>query len=182
MELFEKLKYPINGLLFYFGWFAVVLYGASNHPLIAFALSLFVIILHFVWCTDKWLELLQVFTVVGIGFVVETALIESGFLIYKSRVIWSPLPPLWILGIYGILSTTLNYSLTWVKKIPFVAAVCGAIGGALSYRAGLFMGAVAFPKGEVKTLLVLGAVWFFLFPLICWVTNKPKAPKTPQDL
>ena len=174
MELFEKLKYPINGLLFYFGWFAVVLYAATDHPLIALGLSLFVIAFHFVWCSDKRLELIQVFSVVGIGFIVETILIQEGYLVYKARMIWSPFPPLWILGIYGILSTTMNYSLTWVKKYPAVAAVCGAIGGALSYRAGLFMGAVVFPKGEFKTLLVLGAVWFFLFPFICWVSSKPK--------
>jgi len=60
--------------------------------------------------------------------------------------------------------STLPLSLDWLSGRPRFAALCGAIGGPLSYYAGASLGALDLPGEPRMSLLILAAVWGILLP------------------
>ena len=71
-----------------------------------------------------------------------------------------------------LFATSLDTSLKWLKERYVVAALMGAVFGPLSYRAGAALGAASFPKGEVRSLIVLAVIWGIVMPLLVWINSK----------
>ncbi|MGE0443252.1 MAG: DUF2878 domain-containing protein [Gemmatimonadales bacterium] len=76
--------------------------------------------------------------------------------------------PPWILVLWLQFGTVLRHALRWLRSRP-LAALLGAVGGPLSFRAGEALGAVDFGDHRLRSLAALAAVWAFAMPLmITW--------------
>jgi len=75
-------------------------------------------------------------------------------------------PPPWILSCWLAFACLPRFSLGWLVDRPRLAALFGAIGGPLSYLAGVRLGAAAIPGDATTTVTVLAVEYAVLMPLM----------------
>lgn len=70
-----------------------------------------------------------------------------------------PYVPLWLITLWIAFAMFAPLSLNWALRRPLIAVAFGAIGGPLSYLAGVKWGAMAFGSSASLSLSVTGALW-----------------------
>jgi hypothetical protein len=155
----------INFALFQLGWFASVLLGASRYywlgPVVVFA----ILYVHLRSSPDREAERRLIGYALLIGLVWENLVSLGGLIVYPNGQPFGVLAPVWILAMWPLLAITLNISLRWLKGLPAVAALFGAIGGPLAFLAGERLGAAVFPDPDLA-MAALAIGWAILFPLL----------------
>lgn len=121
----------VNALAFETGWLACVL-GGSLVGLVAVA----GVIGHHFWrlaAPGEW-RLLAGFAALGLavdgGFT-----LAGGFTFNDAAPRFGPLP-LWLWLLWPLFATLVRHALGWLWRYPWLAALCGGTGGALSYYGG----------------------------------------------
>lgn len=154
-----------NFALFQLGWLASVLLGASRYhwlgPVVVFA----VLFVHLRSSPDREAERRLIGYALLIGLVWENLVSLSGLIVYPSGQPFGILAPVWILAMWPLLAITLNVSLRWLKGMPAVAALFGAVGGPLAFFAGERLGAAVFPDPYLA-MATLAVGWAILFSLL----------------
>jgi len=155
-----------NFILYNVAWFACVFFAANGQPWVGIASVVLVGLAHLLTVSAWKKEALLMGVAACIGVVWESLLVNVGVLAYPTASGTGPFAPLWIVALWINFATTINYSLAWIKRSWWLAAVFGAVGGPLAFLAGAGMGAVVFPE-PVVSLLVIGVGWGVLLPLLC---------------
>ncbi|SDT95067.1 Protein of unknown function [Pseudomonas pohangensis] len=153
-------KLLVNALLFQAGWFACV-FGAGQPWLLLVPLA--ALLVHFLWTSSWAAEGRLVISVMLLGSVLDTFLLNIGVLDFGSD---SRLLPAWLALLWAMLGTTLDHSLRWSASPWWRASLLGAVGGSLSYLAGSKIAGVQFPQGETITLILLALIWAGVLPLL----------------
>ena len=158
------LKNLTNAALFQIGWFTCVLGGNSGWLLITFVILVIHLLLIGSWRSEGKLLL----TVFALGCVLDSALIKLGVFDFgeAGRVI-----PLWLALLWPLLATTLGHCLAWSARPLWLASALGAVGGPASYIAGSHLTYVQLPLGVWPSVLILGAIWAVIFPLLHWLAG-----------
>jgi hypothetical protein len=158
------LKNLTNAALFQFGWFTCVLGGNSGWLLITFIILVVHLFLIGSWRSEGKLLM----TVFALGCVLDSALIKLGVFDFgeAGRVI-----PLWLALLWPLLATTLGHCLAWSARPWWLASALGAVGGPASYIAGSHLTYVQLPLGVWPSVLILGAIWAVIFPLLHWLAG-----------
>ena len=155
-----------NFVLFQAGWFACILGAAHQQVLWAVIGSLAYIVFH-VWRSQSpKLELSLLLKVLSFGILTDSLLMYLGFLDFKGA--WpSPyLSPVWMWALWLLVASTLNSSLSWLKRKPVLGVVLGAISGPLSYEAGIRLEAANWGSGsQIAGLGLISLVWAVAMPL-----------------
>lgn len=159
-----------NFVLYNVGWFATVYFAAQGQAWIANCVIALVVSAHLLSIAAWKKEALMLALAGLIGIVWETALVTTGILSYPASPGFGMLAPSWIVAMWVLFATTINVSLSWVKRSLWIAAVFGAVGGPLAFVAGKAFGAVAFGH-PVLSPLVIGAGWAILLPLLCRIAD-----------
>ena len=97
----------------------------------------------------------------------EHKAVDSGLLTYASP--WPAVPwlcPPWIAVLWIQFGTTLRFGFRWLSGRPLLAAMVGAIGGPLAFRAGEALGAVRFAPDRRLSYGALAVVWGLCFPIL----------------
>ena len=153
-----------NFLAFQAGWFSCVLGAANGMPLLALVVLPIVL-----WNIQKSrsasAEMLLVVLAVILGALLDSVLVKSGWLRYPSGMFMEGVAPYWILAMWALFATTLNASMSWLKKNLVVAAIMGAVFGPLSYIAGERFGAIEFMNFNAS-MLGLAVAWALAMPLL----------------
>jgi hypothetical protein len=63
-------------------------------------------------------------------------------------------------------AATAHYSMRWLKRRPWTAALLGAIGGPLAFDAGRRLGVVQFHPALWPSVVTLAVVWAIAMPLL----------------
>ena len=71
---------------------------------------------------------------------------------------WSP-APLWLIALWCSFATLTPLSLSSILSRPWLAIMFGAIGGPLSYLAGVRLGAMNFGETPSVSLIATGVLW-----------------------
>jgi hypothetical protein len=158
-------KIVINIILFQIGWFACVLSAANNHPLIGASISLFIIFSHVLLSKEYKQEIRIIVIAMVIGLFSDSLIISAGWITYTSGMFNDFIAPYWIVLMWALFATTLNYSLSWLRNKLLISAVFGAIAGPLAYYAGMKLGAVEFVN-ENNALISLSIGWAICTPLL----------------
>ncbi len=163
-----------NFVLYNVGWFAAVYFAAQGQAWIGDAAIALVVCAHLL-SVPVWKKEALLLAVAGlIGLVWETTLVWSGVLSYPASPGVGVLAPSWIVAMWVLFATTINVSLSWVKRSWWLASLFGAIGGPLAFVAGKALGAVEF--GDlVTTPLIIGAGWAVLLPVLCRISDNINA-------
>jgi hypothetical protein len=153
----------INFLLFQLGWLACVLAAAAQQAWLGSLLGLGVVVLHFVLSKQPQVDFKILVLVLILGGSWDSLLTALGILRFDSGMMISLFAPHWILVMWLLFATTLNSSLSWMQGRYLLAAVFGAIGGPLAYRAGAALGAVDF-SSTFDAMVIIGVGWMLLMP------------------
>lgn len=149
----------INIVLFNISWVAIVLSQSSLIALIIVGIHL---LLH--WCVmgkgQDELRLIGGVTLCGV--IVDQLLFKAGVFNLAGQ---PALAPLWLSCLWPVFASTLMHSFVVFQNRIALAVVCGALGGALSYIAGVRLSAVEFGSPLWGPVL-LGTLWAVLFPLV----------------
>ena len=155
----------LNIILFQLGWFACVLSAASNQPLIGAVVAVAIISIH-LFISQQYKEELRIITIAMlIGLVWDSLIVAMGWISYQSGMLVSFMAPYWIVLMWALFATTLNFSMSWLKANLLLAALFGAIAGPLAYYAGAKLGAVEF-NNVINSLIALSIGWAIFTPLL----------------
>lgn len=164
------------------GWFACVMGAANGHPFIGAGVGLAIVGLHLRSLPDPEPEIRLLGLAAALGLGIESGLQAAGILSYASP--WRAVPwlcPPWIAVVWIQFATTLRFGFRWLRGRPALAAVVGAVGGPLAFRAGEALGAVRFAPDRRLSYLALAVVWGVCFPVLTVAAAKlPKQPTTDR--
>lgn len=168
----DRMLSPIiNFLLFQLGWFCAVIFGGTPHHVIGAVVVAIVILINLRMAEYPSNEFKLMLVALALGLAWESALTQMGLLVYEYGQLASWLAPHWILALWALFATTINASLSWMKKNLFLAAVFGAIGGPISFYAGMKLGSVVIPQ-LYSAMATLALGWAVLTPLLVLISNK----------
>ncbi len=160
------------------GWFACVMGAAAGHPFVGAGVGLAIVALHLRALPDPEQELRLLGLAAALGLGIESGLQAAGILSYASP--WHAVPwlcPPWIAVLWIQFATTLRFGFRWLRGRPALAAVVGAIGGPLAFRAGEALGAVRFAPDRWVSYVSLAVVWGICFPVL--TVAAAKLPEQP---
>ena len=161
----------INLSLFKAGWLASVFTAAASVPAAGATVVTVVVVIHLLRAADVRNEMRLLLFAALLGFGWESLLVSLDLVRYS---IGSPVPgmaPYWLVCMWILFATTINFGMRWLHRHVAVAAIAGAIGGPLSFIAGEKVGAVSFPEPELS-LLVIAVGWAVLLPLLVRVAAR----------
>ncbi len=147
-----------NILAYQAAWFACVLGAAYGLPWIGAAACFAVVAAHLALTQQRVVELKLIGAAILVGLLVDTALLRSGSLWFVSGTWPRGVAPYWMLSLWAAFATTLNHSLRWVVRRPWVATLLGAICGPLAYLAGAKLGALHMAAPQTA-LPMIGVAW-----------------------
>ncbi|MBN8279746.1 MAG: DUF2878 domain-containing protein [Gammaproteobacteria bacterium] len=116
-------------------------------------------------------ELVIVLVAILVGFTVDTTFIQAGLLSYSEPMPFAAVAPYWILGLWVNFALTLNGSMRWLHGRYALAAILGAVGGPMSYAAGIGMGAAELLASGVVVYGTLAVVWAVAVPVLVLATE-----------
>ena len=138
----------INIAMMQIGWFACVLGAAHQLPWLGPVVSLPLVAWHVARSSQRDSELRLVLSALGIGLILDSALVNAGLIHFTSGSVLPGFTTPWMLTLWMGFAITLNHSLKWLMNKSTLAVVFGLIGGPLAYWSGAKLGA-----------MTLGAVW-----------------------
>jgi len=154
-----------NIVLFNISWVAIVL---SQSPLVAPLIVGIHLLLHWHFMGKGKDELRLIGGVTLCGVVLDQLLFQAGVFNIAGQ---PAMAPLWLSCLWPVFASTLMHSLVVFQNRIVLAAVCGALGGAMSYIAGVRMSAVDFTSPFWGPVL-LGILWAVIFPLLAQVAAR----------
>ncbi len=169
-------KALLNFVLFQASWFAAVLGGAHGWPWTGSLVAVLAVSVHLVMFEgNRKRELQLIAFIVLLGLVVESLLMQSGVIVYRSPEPVAVFPPVWIVAMWLAFGTLPNGVLGWLHGRLWLAAVFGAVSGPLTYQAGAALGAAQVSENMIGALGFIGLVWALAFPLILRMAAVSKA-------
>jgi hypothetical protein len=150
------------------GWFACVLGAAWDRQWVGLIVVPILFVIHSTAVERHKIPIIILLALAAmiIGLFTDTALIMLGTVEPNRSVMPHPLLPLWDLMIWANFSLTLNTSLGFLQKKPFVSAVLGAVCAPGTYYGAGRLGALHFSEPVFVNLLWIGFVWFFAMPCL----------------
>lgn len=148
-----------NGTLFNLSWLAIVL---THSALLGPVIVLLHLAVHFRFFAYGMVEAKYILIVAVAGLLLDQLLFLSGVLASAGGAL---LAPLWLSCLWPVLATTMMHAFSGLQTRRSLAALVGAIGGALSYMAGTRLSDVAFGS-EFWGPIALGIAWAVLFPAL----------------
>ncbi len=177
----------INLVLFKAGWVACILFAAMGKPLFATAAVAITVAIHLYRVPVPAKEALWL-TCAGLtGLIWESVVVWSGLIEYPAGTQAGLLAPYWIVSMWVLFATTINFGFKWIKRHWLLGATFGLVGGPLAFLAGTAAGAAQF-SNTTQALLLLGAGWAVLLPLLAILADtiidstlfEPKAKQRPR--
>jgi apolipoprotein D and lipocalin family protein len=170
-----------NMVAYQVAWFACVLSAAFGMPWIGAASALVVVAGHLTLIDRRAAELKLIGAAVIVGLVVDTALLRSGELRFVSSAWPEGFAPYWMLSLWAAFATTLNHSLRWVMRRPWVATLLGVIGGPLAYLAGAKLGALHLASLQTA-LPLIGVGWGIAMAALSLIALRLQPTPLPKSL
>ena len=161
-----------NFLLFQLGWFACVLGGAYQLPLIGSGIAALFLALHLWSAADAFAELKLLLIALLLGLMFESLMVGLQLANYSNGMLLSGLAPHWMLMLWPLFASTLNLSLGWIKTLaPGWVALLGAVSAPFAYFAGARLQAVVFDD-LLLSLSMIALGWALLLPLLVMAAGR----------
>ncbi len=132
------------------------------------------IIAHILFVGESLTELAVVLVTALAGIITDSLLALFGVYIFSGSGQFLPIP-FWLILLWYAFASTLRHSLAYLSKHYRLAAGLGAVGGTLSYVAGMKLQAVTFGLAFYPTVLLLACIWACLMPVIFLLCQRVEA-------
>jgi hypothetical protein len=160
----RRVRSLINAVLFKAGWFVGVLGAAQGSSAPALAWAGLAIAAALGLAAHPARVGLMVASCTLIGLIADGSLVAFGAVSFPLDPPAVLGVPIWIGGIWLLFATTFDGCLSWLAQRPILAALLGAIGSPLSYRAAQALGALEVADAWPR-LLMVSVVWGLLLPI-----------------
>lgn len=168
-----------NAAGFQANWFVVILSAAAGLPWIGVATSA-AFILGYATLTRRWAGVLALTAAcAAFGYAADSALVLGGLLAFPVDAAVGGPSTVWMVALWAATACTLHSCMGWLQGRVVLAGIFGFFGGAGSYYAGVRLGAVEFPRGELIGGLGVGGLWLVAMPLLAWLA--PRLDPVPAD-
>lgn len=161
----------INFINFQIGWFACALGAAAGWPWAGVAVVTAIVAWHLTRVTRPRQELVLITAAAVIGALWESLLVQLGWIQYPNGMLIEGTAPVWMVALWALFATTLNVSMSWLKRNVLMAVVFGAVGGPLAYYGGFKLGALVFVD-QTAALIALAIGWALLTPLLLQLAKR----------
>ena len=105
------------------------------------------------------------------GLIIDSLFFQLHFINYQGGMLADfKIAPLWILSMWGGFAVTLLYTLNSIKNRYIIASLIGAVGGPLSYNAGVQIGSIII-NGTIS-YIVLAIAWGLVIPFLFYIINR----------
>lgn len=162
----------INAIVAQAAWWMCVLSAKNSPSTIPLMATAFVLLVHFAIGTNNWkrdLIVVSVFTFYG--SVLDSFLIYEGIYILPDGGQWAPV---WLVCLWCIYATNLEYSLKWVSNRPLVGALLGAFFGPISYAAGSTFGILVFREPKWQSIAISSVMWAISTPFVYGILKRTR--------
>lgn len=160
----------INALIFQIAWIVCVLGGSW----VAITTTLVVLFLHLQQVREPRREAAFVIQTTVLGFLCDTALIQSGVLLTQES-----LPPLWLTCLWALFATTVGYALRFFLQRPWLSMWAGGVFAPMSYFAGARLAGIDLMTPLWMALVYVALIWALVFPLLNYL-YRWQIPCTPE--
>jgi len=160
-----------NFVAFQLGWFACVLGGAWQYPFAGAGIAIVILAWHLSTALDRPAELKLILSAGVIGWIWDTALLQTGWVSFADGALLPGTAPVWMVTLWMIFATTFNVSMKWIKSKLLLASVLGAAGGPIAYLGGARLGAMEF-HDQQPALIALAIGWGIATPLLAVLANR----------
>ena len=161
-------------------WFAAVLGAAAGSLWAGPAALVPLVVLHVLWLPReaRGRELVTLAGVGLVGTLMDTGLHAANLTSYPgTAAVWDvTLVPPWITSLWIAFATQRQTSLRWLRGRPLLAAVLGAVGGPLSWRAGVALGAAGMGEPPLATWVALAIQYGLIMPVLMRLGAPPRLP------
>ena len=106
----------VNILAFKIGWAASVMGAANGLPLLGPAVVFVVIAIHLYNSAEPPRELLLIAATAVVGAMWDSVLVAAGWLSYPNGNVMPNAAPYWIVTMWMLFATTLNFALRWLQS------------------------------------------------------------------
>lgn len=154
----------INALMFQLGWFVCVLGGS----IWAVVFTVTALAVHWVLLggiTDK----ITIGICLLVGWVHDSSLAAAGVMIFTDGDVVSPV---WLWCLWILMGMTLNHSLSWVYRRPWISAVLGSISGPLAYAGGIALSDAEWGVPLPEAFAIMAPVWLLVLPSIRFIAHR----------
>jgi hypothetical protein len=155
----------LNAALYQAGWVACTLGAANGEPWLGVIVAMAIVAWHLARARGPAEEGLLILTAMVTGLVLETALLQAGWIRYSPEPAPGGLAPLWIVALWGLFATTFNVSLRALREHLALAAVLGAVGAPAAYFAGARLGALELVS-PLPALAAIALAWAVATPAL----------------
>ena len=162
-----------NFVLFQAAWFACILGAAHQQISIAIGVSAVCIGIYLWLHANAVSEYKFLLKALIYGLVVDTLLIQLGWIRFESPWPSVAISPIWMWALWLVFATTLKESMAWLQGKYALGAGLGAIAGPLCYEAGVRLGAAQWPNPEIQVfgLIYLAVVWALAMPILLYFSQ-----------
>jgi len=146
-------------------WWAAVLLAVRGNGALAAAAPLAVVVLHLGLRPQARGRIAATAALAAaFGMATDTLLARSGLLAFAGAAGSSPA---WMVALWAAFGAALTASLRSTTRWPLAGlALASAAAGALAYRGGAALDAIAFPLGSLPALAAVAAQWAVGVPLL----------------
>lgn len=162
-----------NAILFQLGWFACVLGGNA----LALVWTVPYLITHFTYISRLRGEWLFVIGLAALGITMDSLAMAAGLFSIPGALPF----PIWLACLWVMIGTFIPHGLSWLAGKPVLAIAFGAVGGCLSYYAGIRLGLAQ--TDNLPLALTFWAIqWGIIIPAALWVAQRWLLNPAPQKL
>lgn len=173
----------INYGLYQLGWCACVMGAGMGFPLAGTITGASMLAIHLALAEQRRNEMLLAAFAAVLGMAIDSLQIRLGTIHFPPASagpsLHAALPPLWMLILWAQLATTLNYSMSWLRRGWLRACLFGAAGGPLAFWAGGRLDAVQLNQPLWATFILLGGLWSIAVPVLVVASSKLTAHYGP---
>lgn len=158
------MKKLINFVLFQLAWLACVI-GGNAVGTVTVAV---VLVIHMLAISRNSSELKLIGLGALIGCIADQSLFLCGLLTTGQQGV---IIPCWLVFLWLAFMTCIRHCMSWMRGMPVLAAICGAVFAPVSYYAGVRLEAISFGSAWL-TPLAIGVIWAGFMPLAFWLEKK----------
>ena len=160
----------INMVAFYLGWFACILGATGGVPWLGPIVMAILLVLHLFLAEERQQEIRLIILTGVFGTILDSLLMVSGMYSFTNHSL-SWICPMWMTALWMGFASTLNHSMRWMQGRYSLALIFGAVGGPLSYYAGVRLGALTFLPPFFVSMAILAIIWGLAVPALMWLAR-----------
>jgi len=156
------------------GWLICVLSAAGGIGWLGVLYVALLLAAHLSWAENRSREAAFVAIVTLAGWAWESLVLKTGWVAYPNGMVLAGYAPYWMAGLWALFALQINPLFSWLRNHWALAALLGAVGGPLSFRAGAALGAIRFVD-TWAAFAVIASGWAVIFPTLLWLGKRMSA-------